>query len=443
MAMAVVKLILAGVLVMRTVHAARTHVAQITRMNTSMASGGNSRCIISWTAKGHTSEVSFGVNSCMIGCRVTNFDNHYDKKFAERLSLKQQDLFCSCRKPGGRELLKLGGACGEDEETKKRCFEQYKMLRTNTFAAAISGKTATTIVRHPDDYHERTFIYHGCTSNACPHGCRTKLHLPSISDGMGADEKEIVSSIQRKRLNGQTLAKEEKELIEQFSDDDLDEMLFANLARGRTLTVQTLRDEYNDAFKAHDVDGNHVLASSDLYEDKQKVDLLAFKRFNKMYEKAQTKQLSDEIASEILFTELSPDGGPLSRKVVRQDYEKRLGDTPIEVKHVLTDADLYSDRQMLDLKDFTRFRKTLKKVQGGSGTDGKIFDELSSEKPLTVKELRKIYREKLKGTGIKVDKLLAVADLTNDEQVVDLKSFRKFLAPDCTRKKAKTAKTRA
>jgi len=51
--------------------------------------------------------------------------------------------------------------------------------------------------------------------------------------------------------------------------------------------------------------------------------------------------------------------------------------------------------------------------------------------PLTVAMLREIYKEKLKDTVISVDHLLKVADLTDDDQEVDLDAFRRFVQPEC------------
>jgi len=66
-------------------------------------------------------------------------------------------------------------------------------------------------------------------------------------------------------------------------------------------------------------------------------------------------------------------------------------------------------------------------------TPDELYSEVEGEAsgPLTVAALRNIYTGKLKGTGVSVEHLLNVADLTDDDQVVDLAAFTRFLQPAC------------
>jgi hypothetical protein len=100
----------------------------------------------------------------------------------------------------------------------------------------------------------------------------------------------------------------------------------------------------------------------------------------------------------------------------------------------------------------------LKKVANGDaedlkGDDQKIIDALSTDDigqimfsdilaglgndangnplELTVAVLREIYQAKLKGSGVSVDRLLKVAKLTHDDQIVDIDAFKRFVQPAC------------
>jgi len=153
------------------------------------------------------------------------------------------------------------------------------------------GKEKARIIPHFELMHERTFDYSVCEENACKDGNCVDSMFPSIMEGRSAEEIKVIADILKKYKAKGTLDEGEKELVDHLTKGDID-----------TILINT-----------HD----------------------------------EIDELYDGVVKEA--TE------PLTVKVLREIYQKKLQGTGVSVDHLLHVAGLTDDDGTVDKAAFRRF----------------------------------------------------------------------------------------
>jgi len=246
---------------------------------------GPHKCTIAWELPERgVAQVAFPVSSCRIQCKLTFTDNHYDKKFANAFNVEQHGNVCHCSN-GDHDVLKFIGDCGEQKDAQDHCFNDYKILRTDTFEKQ-PGRESSNVVHHHDQYGEKTFSYNTCEENACPDGDCNVAEFPSIMAGRSDEEKLLVADLLQKIAHGDgdKLTGQEHSLVDALSSDDIAEIMFTEVlvetgSTSGVLTVGQLRDIYEVKLKGTGVSVDHLLAVAGFKDDNDEVDLDGFKQF--------------------------------------------------------------------------------------------------------------------------------------------------------------------
>jgi len=248
------------------------------------------KCSIHWEVPGRgVASTSFPVSSCLLKCKPTFTDNHYNKKFPAAFSLKQKGKNCKCTQSDGTSVLTIHGDCDAPDASNK-CFEFYKRLRTNEYTREF-GKDTTRIIPHFELFDEPKFDYTTCEENACPNGDCYESVFPSIMEGRSEEEMALLADILKKHKEKGTVDEGAQELIDHLTEEEKIALLgdseieeafedVQTTADGQ-LTVAVLRDIYNDKLKGTGISVTHLLHTAGLTEDEHVVDYDEFKRFLK------------------------------------------------------------------------------------------------------------------------------------------------------------------
>jgi hypothetical protein len=254
-----------------------------------VVANGPHKCTVQWEVPERgVASVSFPVSSCLIKCKPTFTDNHHDKTFANAFVPEQDGRACKCNQRDGTNVLKFKGSC--EQEGGKRCWSDYRALRTNSYKREF-GKETMSVVRNFHLYAEPTFDYTKCEQDACRDGDCYESDFPSIMQGRSADEMQLLADILRKVANGdaEDLADDQK-IIDALSTDDIGQIMFSDILAGlendgngnsQELTVAVLREIYQEKLKGTGVSVDRLLKVAKLTDDNQVVDIDAFKRFVK------------------------------------------------------------------------------------------------------------------------------------------------------------------
>lgn len=399
------------------------------------AEQGQHLCIINWTSRGGPADVSFPVKSCLLNCKVTSFDFHFEKMFAMGIDYEQKSKFCLCKAASnGQELVQYSGTCSAEQ-----CFKHYLVVRTDRYVYHDAmdlteghlwkkdSKAGFSITHRSDWYKESTFEYQ-CTEKACSKGnCALQATFPSLTEGLSTEEKRALVMLINKDRAGQKLNKIEREAVDRIPLHEQDKVLFETLGDSPVL-VRTLREKY----KGENLDLDPVLVASDLLADDQVVELPDFVRFCRQLEAARAKTLSDDSSAAFLFAALNGEkSGSLTVAAVRPWYDRALASTGIDAGSLLVHDDLVDDGQDVDMDRYKRFRKLLRKARdqkwalSNDAADEVVFEDLSGGHPVKLKPLLDQFQHRASEAGVDIQELKREPDLgLRDDN--DLDTFKRF-----------------
>jgi len=202
---------------------------------------------------------------------VTFTDNSYDKVFPRAFTYYQNKNTCSCKHTSGEEseVLKFPGDCGEEQDAMNKCWNDYKILSTDSLEEQF-GKDTLKIVHHPEMHHETTFHYDNpeCVVDGCKDdpSCFETV-LPSLMAGRSNAEKQLIGKLLDKIAKGEIqesgLAADVQAVVEGLTEEDREDIIYATMLgeefEAGELTVRVLKNVYTEKLDGTGVSVDHLL----------------------------------------------------------------------------------------------------------------------------------------------------------------------------------------
>lgn len=238
-------------------------------------SGGPHKCTIVWKYRDQVASASFGVKTCKTECLLTNADYNVQATFPRAFKIEQRKKNCVCWGPEDTVLLKFPGQCGDEKAARERCWNDYKILATDTWEAK-NGKTTPEIKHHPETYFENhdNFNYgelkcedqqNECGEDLVSGDCFEAV-LPSIFAGRDASLLAEIAKIAKALADGEI----KKSDVDRDLRDIIDAMpekeknFYALVSPGKeankdAITVAHLRDAYEDKLEGTGISVDSML----------------------------------------------------------------------------------------------------------------------------------------------------------------------------------------